>query len=59
MRSERGTAGAEFDLKVESNAYKLPEGFLRMSLFFPLYLNGLHDPELKKDLSEANPCSTR
>jgi hypothetical protein len=35
------------------------EEFLRMPLFFPLYLNDLHLPELKKDLSEANPCSTR
>jgi hypothetical protein len=35
------------------------EGFLCMPLFFLLYLNDLHVLELKKDLSEANPCSTR
>jgi hypothetical protein len=35
------------------------EGFLRMPLFFPLYLDDFQVPELKKDLSEANPSSTR
>jgi hypothetical protein len=35
------------------------EGFLRAPLFFPLYLSDLDVPELKKYLSETDPCSTR